>query len=198
MKNINFDNIGVVKTKLSDDDYAHLLKQCLNKKDNPDMLTGVSEVGVAKHKCITNEKSLDIIKSYIFNLMKLYYEKYPSYLKSLKMIDSNLPIKLSNVWINYQKAAEYIPLHFHDGVYSFNIWMKIPYNSSDKNYSGNFVFSYKNILGENNNHIIQMSSSEEGSIILFPSKLEHVVYPFYNNKGTRISIAGNLSFSTKL
>ena len=35
----------------------------------------------------------------------------------------------------------------------------------------------------------------EGYMILFPARLRHCVYPFYETNEPRISIAGNLSYS---
>ena len=37
----------------------------------------------------------------------------------------------------------------------------------------------------------------EGCMLLFPSLLQHQVYPFYENDGYRISVSGNLCFDIK-
>ena len=196
MESVNLDNIGFVKTKLSDKDYQHLVREC-SKKHNDRMVSGLSDSGVANHFYIKNTKSLNIIEKYTTSLMNLYYEKYPSYLKSIKMLDRNCKIKLDQVWINYQKSGEFIPLHNHDGAYAFNIWIKIPYNSNDKIFSGNFVFNYSNILGQGADQFIKLSQRDQAIMTLFPSNLRHIVYPFYDSDQTRISIAGNLGFSTQ-
>ena len=36
----------------------------------------------------------------------------------------------------------------------------------------------------------------EGTILFFPSQLQHTVYPFYNCEEDRISISGNIGFNT--
>ena len=196
VESVNLDNIGFVKTKLSDEDYQHLVREC-SKKHDYKMVSGLSDDGVPDHFFIKNPKSLNIIKKYTTSLIDLYYERYPSYLKSIKMMDRDCMIKLGDVWINYQKSGEYIPTHEHDGVYSFNIWIKLPYNSKDKRFSGNFVFNYDNILGNKMNYFIKLSQQDQATMTLFPSKLQHQVYPFYDSDQTRISKAGNLGFSTQ-
>jgi len=43
-------------------------------------------------------------------------------------------------------------------------------------------------------HKIALSKKEEGEMILFPAKLNHLVYPFYTSSGIRISISGNIIY----
>jgi hypothetical protein len=52
-------------------------------------------------------------------------------------------------------------------------------------------------LGNTVDKIIKLSSKDEGTFIMFPSKLNHLVYPFHKNKKERISIAGNILFNSK-
>ena len=35
---------------------------------------------------------------------------------------------LDKLWVNFQKKHEFNPLHNHSGLFSFVIWVKIPYN----------------------------------------------------------------------
>ena len=106
-------------------------------------------------------------------------------------------------WVNYQNENEFNPIHNHNGVYSFVIWMKIPtdwnlqrdYTFND-NAVSNFEFSYTNILGEIESFTYRMSRQMEGTMVLFPSKLKHQVYPFYNCKEQRVSISGNIHLKT--
>jgi len=117
---------------------------------------------------------------------------------------NNKSYYLSNMWVNYQKQYEFNPVHDHIGVYSFVIWMKIPTEFKDqrelsiaKNSStsviSNFCINYQNILGQNEEHMYEMSKEMEGTILFFPSQLLHTVYPFYNCEEDRISISGNIA-----
>ena len=43
------------------------------------------------------------------------------------------PYKLTSWWVSYQKKNEFFSYHHHSGIYSFVIWMKIPYSYRDQN-----------------------------------------------------------------
>ena len=104
-------------------------------------------------------------------------------------------------WVNYQKQYEFNPSHNHHGIYSFVIWLKIPYeweeqnkdNKSKLKMKGSFCFNYNNILGENSFSHYQLGKEHEGTMLFFPSTLSHEVFPFYNCKEDRISVSGNIS-----
>ncbi len=114
---------------------------------------------------------------------------------------------LNSLWVNYQYKNEFNPYHDHGAIYSFAIWLKIPYNSleqqklpvfndmDDKNKkAGDFEFEYHDSLGGIKNISYKLSSNFEGTMLFFPAKLRHCVYPFYLTEEPRISIAGNLNF----
>jgi len=107
---------------------------------------------------------------------------------------------LNQWWINYQKQNEFNPIHDHSGVYSFVIWMQIPYDvkeqrdlpfvkGSNSPRASVFEFTYIDILG----HLCHGPyDAAEGYMLFFPSKLKHQVYPFYKCSKERISINGNI------
>ena len=121
---------------------------------------------------------------------------------------SSHPYKLQGWWVTYQKKNEFFPLHNHAGVYSFVVWMKLPYSYKDqsiiskfsdkvvavsptnnKTRGGCFEFNYQNILGECQTWQYKLDKTWEGHMLLFPSKLQHAVYPFYTSDEDRISVA---------
>ena len=117
--------------------------------------------------------------------------------------DSNGRLSLGALWINMQVAGEFNPIHKHPGVYSFVIWIELPFThenekmygpgvASNGNKGGCFEFVYTNTYGQLMSHPIPADNSYEGQMILFPAKLNHVVYPFYTDAGYCISISGNL------
>jgi len=109
---------------------------------------------------------------------------------------------LKKLWVNFQKKYEFNPLHDHSGLFSFVIWMKIPYNLEDeKNLDfvkhsksthsvGNFVFVPPGM----NLQIIDMEKDIEGCCAVFPAYFHHMVYPFYTSDEERITISGNIFF----
>ena len=142
------------------------------------------------------------------NLLKTTYENYFNrYLKSLNCCTHNVAFVLNNVWVNFQKKYEFNPIHNHSGVYSFVIWVKVPYKLIDEKQfspgreancalSGKFCFVYTDVLGAIHQHTIPVDSSYEGKIILFPAKMSHTVYPFFSSDDYRISVSGNISLDT--
>tara|TARA_B100000700_G_scaffold329105_1_gene449387 strand:- start:384 stop:1028 length:645 start_codon:yes stop_codon:yes gene_type:complete len=114
---------------------------------------------------------------------------------------------LNQFWVNYQYKTEFNPYHDHSGVYSFAIWMKIPYSWEEQSKlpqfidimegqrkPGNFEFEYIDTLGGVRNCGYNLSQEDEGTMLFFPARLRHCVYPFYETEEPRISIAGNLSY----
>ncbi len=116
----------------------------------------------------------------------------------------NLEPYLSALWANWQYKHEFNPLHNHHGIYSFVIWIDIPYSHYDErkldiargsinDYIGNFVFTYADGRGISN-EVIPMTPNMNGWGCFFPSELSHHVYPFYTSDKPRISISGNVQF----
>ena len=117
---------------------------------------------------------------------------------------------LEQMWVNFQKKGEFQPTHNHNGMFSFVIWMDIPYHSkdeaklpfartNDKNpKGGNFSFVMSGDTSRSvREYIIQMSPEMNGCCCFFPSDLSHQVYPFYTSDKDRISISGNISYHPK-
>ena len=165
---------------------------------------------------ISNSFLLNDIDGYFYKNVCIplveYYRKKNVYggdpVDKNTILDSIPKLILESIWVNYQYQTEFNPYHHHSGVYSFAIWLKIPYYWKDqKNLpqfkeieehnkkAGNFEFEYINSLGDIRNMAYKLSKDLEGTMLLFPAKLRHCVYPFYNTKDPRISIAGNLYYS---
>ena len=115
---------------------------------------------------------------------------------------------MSHCWINFQKKYEFNPMHHHDGFYSFVYWAQIPYDIEEEykqNHSknskypcpSNFSFAYSNMLGKICDYPVPLSKTNEGNAMLFPSKMKHMVYPFYTSDDYRVSISGNIHVKIK-
>jgi hypothetical protein len=109
---------------------------------------------------------------------------------------------LDNMWVNFQKKYQFNPLHEHAGMFSFVIWMKIPYDwkdekelpwvkgSSFEHLVGNFCF----VDHLSKSHVTFMNKQIEGYCAFFPSQFHHMVYPFYTSDEERVTISGNIYF----
>ena len=119
------------------------------------------------------------------------------------------PFQLDSLWVNYQRQTEFNPSHTHAGLYSFVIFMKIPYHweeqyalkhvsRSNSPRAGDFAFEYLSGFGRTRQEVLNMSPEWEGTMLFFPAELNHTVYPFYNCNEERITIAGNVGFNTNV
>lgn len=134
-----------------------------------------------------------------------YEHNFGNNLRNIPVLN-NVKMYMNGMWVNYQKQNEFFPIHTHNGIYSFVVWMKIPTNFEEQIkdrpkvdkvlfeglYTSNFFFNYMNILGKNITYDFKMSSDLEGTLLLFPSSLQHGVYPFYKCDEERISVSGNI------
>ena len=117
---------------------------------------------------------------------------------------------LVNLWVNFQKKGEFQPLHSHSGMFSFVIWMEIPYHYEDEsklhftksNSSGSTCGNFSFAISDGKKRsvrefFIELSPDYNGYCCFFPSDLSHQVYPFYTSDKDRISISGNISYRPK-
>jgi hypothetical protein len=200
MEKLELPNFGVIHSRLPKQLYNSLMKEILSiKKPKPrgpglyidyenTMISNLTEKGVSEHYFIS-EKNTYKIYEVIQKMIDKYKEVFPNYLDGIKYLDRNVPLGFKTPGVNFQKKNEYLPLHEHGGVLSYNIWMKIPIKSI-------FEYNYNSIIGKNLIHRINLTEKDEGRIVLFPAQLQHVVYPFYNSNKIRMSIAGNILLNT--
>ena len=159
-----------------------------------------------------NEYTLPECHDYVENLLMPvaldYYKNSGLWLDSV-VVDNygvNTTLKMTPLWVNFQKKHEFNPIHKHSGVLSFVIWIDIPYKIEDEQYiksdksvsisPGCFSFLYTDILGKIKPHLIPADCTYNNSMVLFPAGLNHCVYPFYTSDRYRISVAANFALST--
>jgi hypothetical protein len=201
MKGILLNNFGFLESQIPESLFTSLKKECIfAEKNNKKFISHIQGPYQPLHYQVM--ENYTILKKYILNLTSLYNKIFPE-IHNVKLFTNDLPLTTSPFWINYQKKYEFLPNHNHDGVLSFVIWVNIPYenkNESNNNkYSkaGCFEFTYLNIFGKFFNHSIKLSKKDSGKIIMFPSLLQHCVYPFFTSNEVRISISGNVIFNSE-
>ena len=195
-------NYGWLEKKLSTQEMDYLWKCIGNKKEShKHLLAGnnyESNVLVDEDDWFFNNTIFPLLHQYASTIRNVG-EKVP--------INQLHPYFLQSFWVNYQKQNEFNPLHDHNGVYSFVVWMKIPTKHFEQNKNpislksnthliSAFQFQYTNILGQIRPYIYEMNPEMEGTMLFFPAKLAHEVFPFYNCNEDRISISGNISLNT--
>ena len=114
---------------------------------------------------------------------------------------SEFDFSMGTLWHNWQQAAEWNPLHLHEGEFSMALFLKIPKEIEQERFqphqqnnhpsAGKLAF----LFGEPVPYcgIMQDVVPREGVAYFFPSKLRHLVYPFKSDV-TRVSVSTNFFF----
>lgn len=150
-------------------------------------------------------KSVKYLETLILPFITKYEERY-EYLKNyFYVLNEDKLIILNEPWVNFQKKTEFNPVHYHNGLFSFVLWLDIPYCIQDeynclssKNsrspQAGNFQFLYTDIMGRIAAHNIPADKTFNNKMLLFPASLSHAVNPFYTSDKFRVSVSGNFIF----
>lgn len=195
----SFGNLGFIRDTVPDDLLQDLHAE-INSLDTSQNKYNRNLAGNIKeeYKLLSCHNKLE---QYVTSLCSAYCNGFD--LKTTARDLSPDELVLDTYWVNIQQKHEFNPMHTHDGVYSFAIWIEVPYtieeelaNTSCVNSNmprpGMFSFIYTNILGEIREAEFPVDKSYEGTIFLFPSCLPHTVYPFSTSDKRRVSISGNL------
>ena len=203
IKSVRPPALGWLEKKLSDQEMDYLWRCIGNKKgDHRSNLAG----NVSGSYLLMDRGDwfwLNTLKP----LCATYQKEFDNNLGDSVAVSGKHPYFLGSWWVNYQNQHEFNPLHKHGGVYSFVIWMKIPTHykdqqrlpissNSNNDSVSNFEFVYTDICGKIMNWDYEMCPELEGTLVFFPSDLNHQVYPFYNCSEERVSISGNIMLNT--
>jgi len=190
-----------------------------NDNDERDSLNNILVGNIEKQYPLPID---DELEHYVSELCKYYISSFPEFSTQILSWDGlgiNAPqqqnilkdLEIFSLWVNFMKKTEYNPVHHHDGLFSFVIWHKIPYdikteiiNSPSKRFDSinttgcfDFIFPSFNKPGMDT-HQIMADKKYEGIIIVFPSYLNHIVWPFYTSDEYRISLSGNVKIKNSL
>ena len=195
-------NIGLTNGKIPPNIYQALNQEIvdIHTNDKDILKMNHSLAGqITKEYQIT--KSLPLLNPFLEEMGRAYQKEWNYYPKENP---NNNKLKVESVWVNMQKKLEVNPLHNHDGTLSFVAWLYVPFKLEDERNMENcknsrtvelastFQFVYSTALGTIANCPMFVEQGWEGKIVMFPSKLLHIVYPFQTSDDYRISIAGNL------
>jgi hypothetical protein len=151
------------------------------------------------------------LESELLKLANTYIDTYPDIESEMLISDidkfDQAELYIERLWINYQRPTEFLPLHLHTGLLSFVVWTHIPYSfddalgnqafSASKDRVGKFEFVFNNSLGAIRTLDLPVDKSFEGKICIFPAKMYHQVYPFYQSDDFRITVSGNIRVRKK-
>lgn len=137
------------------------------------------------------------------DLIRTYDSSFPGYTTTQDKVSSQTPVGIHDMWVNIQKPGEINPNHSHFGIFSFVIWMLVPYTAEEQHAGlpgapvrGLFEFSYTQTNGNINHVAIQSDKNYQGKCCFFPSSMQHCVYPFksVNLDDRRITVSGNIRY----
>ena len=173
-------------------------------------------IGNISKSFILKDKDDYFMANALHPAFSLHNEAYPQTMDSLEapkiltkdgehIYPSRHRLELENFWANYQYKHEFNPKHNHSGLYSFVVWLKIPYDCKEQRkldflkgtgegakLAGTFKFHYLDQQGKSITTVYDLNKSFEGTMLLFPSWLHHEVHPFYETDEKRVSLSGNI------
>lgn len=194
-----FDNVGYLEYEFSEEDLAPVKKEIAKIQQDYSKGIAFNDELVGN---IDKEFKLAESKEHIEKLMNPFvsiFEENYKYLESFNFCVNNHPLILETPWVNFQEKYEFNPIHTHSGLLSYVIWIKIPYTKEDEllkapgknihsKVAGDFSFVFVNALGRVSKKEIPY---KENKMLLFPSGLNHMVYPYFSTDEARISVSGN-------
>ena len=128
-----FPSTGYVVMEFSEDELEPIKEEVEYIKNNESLSTKMNGT-LAGH--IKKEYRLDKSKQHLQGLMLPAVNSYvnrfgfPNYAGTI--LSDNAPYYLDNTWVNFQQKHEFNPLHDHSGIFSFVIWLKVPYGEEER------------------------------------------------------------------
>jgi len=149
-----------------------------------------------------------ILYPFLLQSAVAHKDKYPEFFRRAHSTVNfkSKTLDIYSLWVNFQYKYDFNPIHIHDGLYSFVIWHKIPFDienekarypktPDNEQRAGYFQFFYSGHEGQVLTEDIPADKKYEGKMAFFPANLNHCVYPFYTSDEPRITISGNLGFA---
>ena len=186
-------------TVLSDDkqsvewDWSHKLVGKVHKEVRIPITTkedGTYCMGIMKQACVDYLKFL-IKKNRAYEWIRIAGKEKPPTVENIHLAQS---------WIVSQYKHEYNPWHTHSGNFSSVIYLKIPDGMEDHfekekrdHYPTSGLIDFKFGEKQDMKSDTFLVHPELGKMLLFPSYLNHSVYPFYCD-GERRSMSFNANF----
>ena len=182
-------NYGYLKASIPHSLLTSLKEECSAMEKEEKFVTGLTmEYPNTTDHYSLGEENKNKLFDFVKELIGIYESNF-DYVRNFKFLDKSLPFVFGTPWVNVQEGHRYIPVHTHDGVYSYAVWVILPPKSL-------FEFLYSSTIGTPIREEINLEPKDEGSMLLFPAQLQHCVHPFFHDS-KRISISGNILLKTE-
>ena len=118
MTTVNFNNLGVIRKKLSKETLDKLNNYIKVKKQN----WNKELVGQIDSSFFLEDKNNWFFENELLPCIQEYLDSCPKDGWIIpNTLNKNLPFKLESMWVNFQKKYEFNPFHTHSGLFSFAI-----------------------------------------------------------------------------
>ena len=193
--------LGWIECQLDDKEVAHIW-DCVKTTRQGSLKHSL--IGQIDSSLSFKDKNNWFFDNVLLDLVKEYGNRYGHDHCRIPTTDQDkLRPFLKDIWVNYQNAGEYNPIHDHGGVYSFAAWLKNPVEYEDQaklpnamgapsSFNNTFTFNYTDLFGRIQTYVYKLGKDAENILLFFPAILKHSVYPFYECDQQRISISGNV------
>jgi hypothetical protein len=200
-RHIKEGHSDVAAFELTPEDFKWLKKACIKAKKES-LKHNNSLVGHIKEEYKITKCTNSFNK--FLNIECTSHANFLNFLNKLNILSNAKPYYLDSFWCNFMKKHEFNPVHTHEGLFSFVIFVQIPYSlKKEENYFGEvrakeeiqtskFNFLNTDHHGRIITTSVNVDKSFEGKMIMFPSHQTHLVYPFYTSNKYRITVSGNI------
>jgi len=158
-------------------------------------------VGVIKREYkLTDARTLNMLSSIVGPMTQQYLQE------NHYAVQPGRQLGLAQAWVNLQAPGEYLAPHTHTSLFSFALWMSVPFTQSQEHewharqgkitqQGPAFTFYYTDSTGRVTPCNLPVDRTWEGRCVLFPSEMTHGVTPFYSTQEPRITVSGNIDYA---
>ena len=198
MKSIQFPNLGYVRSSVEESQIKQL-RAWIDSIDDSTETIDHSHVGVIQREYeITHQPAKDELSSILGPMCQKYCE-------DMHYTVEPRPMGLTTAWCNLQQSGEYFAAHTHAGVFSFALWLEVPFTQQDEREwreargksgreTASFQFHYTDALGRITPNVLEVDRSWEREIVVFPGEMMHSVTPYYSTDARRVVVSGNVDY----
>ena len=198
MQSIQFPNLGYVRSSVVDHQITHLL-EWINGINEDTVKQDHSHVGnITREYVINSAKVMDELRNILGPMVQ-------QYCTDMHFSVDSRPLTLTTAWCNLQQSGEYFAAHTHVGVFSFALWLTVPFTQADErawreargksgSETASFTFYYTDALGRITNNTLEVDREWENEIVVFPAEMMHSVTPYYSTDQLRIVVSGTVDY----
>lgn len=202
-KAVDLPNYGVLECQLEENDINNLWKLVHKYAPNAKWEGNrLLEIGQDNKQFPLHDDEGLFQNEVLMPATQSYFETYGTPFK-LKSTHYHLPT-FSRFWCRVSQDGDYQSIHDHQGIFTFVVWLKIPFEGEDERQvqagfrpeASDFVLCYPDTCGQYQKRNWVLGKGAEGKMLFFPSDINHIVYPHYTTKDYRISLAGDIALNS--